>query len=202
MAEGAEWTDLPDVSCHCRVLATSAPHDTGARMNRSTPQASRGRGDCPLREIPEFQLLVPGFILSLVWEVLQSPLYADTYTAPWVTVAFNRLHCAGGDTLILLAAFWLVALYWGRSWGHLVHWASGVTFVVLGVAYTAGSEYVNVLALRRWVYSRWMPTVAGIGLVPLLQWIVVPSLSVQLARGGGCPRGAGSHRDMRKGERS
>jgi hypothetical protein len=59
-----------------------------------------------------------------------------------------------------------------------------MTFLALGVGYTTGSEYVNVFGRESWAYSRCMPTVAGIGLVPLLQWVVVPSVSVQLARGG------------------
>ncbi len=156
-------------------------------MNRSTPKALHGRASCPLGDLPEYQLLVPGFGLSLVWEVLQSPCYTDTFTSPWITVVLNRLHCAGGDAGILLAAFWIVALRWGRFWIRLPHWASYMTFLALGVGYTAGSEYVNVFVRQSWAYSRWMPTVAGIGLVPLLQWVVVPSVSVQLARGGLCP---------------
>jgi hypothetical protein len=83
-------------------------------MNRSTPKALHGRANCLLGDLPEYQLLVPGFGLSLVWEVLQSPFYTDTFTSPWITVALNRLHCAGGDAVILLTAFWIVALRWGR----------------------------------------------------------------------------------------
>ena len=156
-------------------------------MNRSTPKALHGRENCLLGGLPECQLLVPGFGLSLVWEVLQSPFYTDTFTSPWITVALNRLHCAGGDAVILLTAFWIVALRWGRFWVRLPHWVPSMTFLALGVGYTTGSEYVNVFVRESWAYSRWMPTVAGIGLVPLLQWVVVPSVSVQLARGGLCP---------------
>jgi hypothetical protein len=73
--------------------------------------------DCPLLKTPEMHLLVPGFSLSLLWEFLQSPFYTDTFTVPWTTVAANRLHCASGDALVLLGAFWSVALGWGRSPG-------------------------------------------------------------------------------------
>ena len=133
-------------------------------------------------DLPELQLLIPGFGLSLLWEGLQSPFYTDTFTAPWGTIAFNRLHCAGGDALIMLAAFWLVALRWGRGWIGTARWAPFGAFLVIGVAYTAYSEHVNVHLVQRWAYSRWMPTIAGIGLVPLLQWVVVPTLSVLYVR--------------------
>jgi len=153
-------------------------------MNQSTSKAIRWRACCSLWTLPELRLLVPGFGLSLVWEGLQSPFYSDTFVAPWTTVATNRLHCAGGDAAILLTAFWIIALYWGRSWMQTSRRVLCLAFLALGVAYTAGSEYVNVFLLQRWAYSQWMPTIGGLGVVPLLQWIVVPSMSVQLATGG------------------
>ena len=51
--------------------------------------------------------------------------------------------------------------------------------LAIGVAYTMVSEHLNVHVLQHWAYSRWMPTVAGIGLIPLRQWVVVPIMSVQ-----------------------
>jgi hypothetical protein len=151
-------------------------------MSGRRPQAAQWGTLHALRTIPEIRLLVPGFGLSLVWEFLQSPFYADTFAAPWTTVALNRLHCAGGDALILLAAFWLVALRWGRSWVKTAPWAPLTAFLTLGIAYTAYSEHINVHVGQRWAYNRWMPTLAGIGLVPLLQWVMIPVASVQLAR--------------------
>jgi len=135
------------------------------------------------------RLVIPGFGLSLVWDVMQSPFYTDTFTVPWTAVAFNRLHCAVGDALILLAAFWIVTLRWGRFWMRMPSWPSCLAFLALGLAYTAVSEYVNVQVLQLWAYSCWMPTVAGIGLVPLLQWMIVPSVSVYYASKGITRRG-------------
>jgi hypothetical protein len=132
--------------------------------------------------VPELQLVVIGFGLSVLWEFFQSPFYTDTFAATWGAIVFNRLHCAGGDALILLTAFWLVSLRWGRGWMDAGGWAPVGAFLVIGVAYTTYSEYFNVHLVARWAYSQWMPTVAGIGLVPLLQWIVVPILSVLYVR--------------------
>lgn len=135
-----------------------------------------------LAETPEFRLLKPGVLWSLCWEVGQSPLYTDTFVAPWTTIARNRLHCVGGDGLILLVAFWLVALHWGRGWLDTVRWRPLATFLVLGMAYTTVSEYVNVVVVQSWAYSQWMPTIGRIGLMPLLQWVIVPTLSILWAR--------------------
>ena len=134
-----------------------------------------------LSDVPEIQILGFGFGLSLVWEVLQSPLYADTFKVSWATLAYNRLHCTVGDTLILLTAFWLVALIWGRSWMDATAWSPLLTFVAIGVLYTMLSEYVNVHLAQTWAYSRWMPTLVGIGLIPLLQWVVIPTMIVLYA---------------------
>ena len=135
------------------------------------------------RDMPELQLLMPGFGLSLGWEVLQSPFYTDTFEVPWSALLYNRLHCAGGDALLLLLSFWLVALGWGRHWMYATR--GGTPFVVflgLGFVYTVCSEHFNVHLVQRWAYNQWMPTVGGIGLMPLLQWVVVPTLSVWLVR--------------------
>ena len=127
---------------------------------------------------PEIHLLRFGVVFSLGWEALQSPLYTDTFLVPWQTMLYNRLHCVIGDAMILLAAFWLVSLVWGRRWIACGRRLPLLMFVLLGLVYTVGSEYVNVSLRQVWAYSRWMPTLGIVGLVPLLQWLVVPLLSV------------------------
>ena len=58
--------------------------------------------------------------------------------------------------------------------------------IVLGVLYTAFSEWLNVAVRGSWAYSDWMPVIRvgtfAIGLSPLLQWIVVPTLTFLCVR--------------------
>jgi len=61
-----------------------------------------------------------------------------------------------------------------------VTWAPFVTFMAIGVVYTVFSEYFNLYLLETWAYSQWMPTIASIGLVPVLQWVVIPTFVVRL----------------------
>jgi hypothetical protein len=85
--------------------------------------------------------------------------------------------------LILLACAVAVSIV-RRSTSWLVRPdpASVLLLTFLGVAYTAWSEHTN-LARGAWDYSDLMPLIpgAGIGLVPMIQWLLLPALSVWMA---------------------
>ena len=51
-----------------------------------------------------------------------------------------------------------------------------------GLGFTVFSEWVNVYVTGAWDYQPTMPLVAGIGLTPLLQWVVVPTLMFLIVR--------------------
>ena len=131
----------------------------------------------------ELKIVMFGLPMFFAWELLQSPFYADTFAINWTRVLYFRIHCTVGDILILLCAFWLVALVWGRSWSENRSVLSLLLFVASGVAYTIFSEYRNVHVAQNWAYSSWMPTVRGIGLVPVFQWLVIPWWVVRAIRG-------------------
>ena len=63
-----------------------------------------------------------------------------------------------------------------------VVWAA---ILALGLSYTIFSEWLNTGVRANWTYSGLMPVVPplGIGLAPLLQWIVVPTLAMWLSLG-------------------
>jgi hypothetical protein len=69
-----------------------------------------------LCRFPELPVVVLGFGLSAAWEFVQSPLYAD-HGRDLGYLLRTRLHCAGGDTLILLFAFGATSLIFrSRQW--------------------------------------------------------------------------------------
>ena len=51
-----------------------------------------------------------------------------------------------------------------------------------GLGFTVFSEWYNVYVTGAWAYQPAMPLVAGIGLTPLLQWLVVPLSMLFIAR--------------------
>lgn len=130
----------------------------------------------------EVQVIVWGFALNLIWELAQSPLYAD-HANGGRYIAWTRIHCALGDVLILLGSFWATAAAY-RSW----HWPvtrgldAAAVFLGFGLAYTAWSEWFNVTVREAWTYSPAMPRIFGIGLSPLLQWLVLPAVLVGAIR--------------------
>ena len=115
----------------------------------------------------------------LAWEVAQSPLYTIWWTGTKREIAFALIHCTGGDipitTVTLAAAAALARLFCWRPFG----WRIIFTAIVLGVAYSIFSEWLNVEIRRTWSYTPAMPVLPflGTGLTPLLQWLIVPSLA-------------------------
>lgn len=118
-------------------------------------------------------------MLHLVWEVAHLPLYTLSADGDRLRVALYVLHCTLGDVLIASATFLAPTLIWRRfDWYRTQPLAGGALMIVLAVLYTAASEWFNVYYRASWGYTPSMPTVGGIGVTPLLQWIVVPVLMV------------------------
>ncbi len=114
-----------------------------------------------------------------VWEVVQLPLYTIFWTAPAGTTAFAIVHCTAGDMLIAAATLGIAYLLAGNAsgpWTRPVYVRVAGTTVVLGVLYTAFSEWLNTAVRHTWAYTSAMPLipVLNVGAAPLLQWIVVP----------------------------
>ena len=135
-----------------------------------------------VRNAPELALAGYGFLVNLGWEFAQTPLYADVNGRPGYLL-WTRLHCTLGDVIILCAAFWMTSLiWWKRSWWKAPQPGTVLTFVGIGLAYTIFSEWYNTTVLGSWAYAPRMPLILGIGLSPLLQWIVIPPLVLRLIR--------------------
>ena len=157
---------------HQRRIASSAP-------TPPTPQQRKWLS------IPELQLAMFGLPLELLWEVAQFPLYTVWHEGDWGYILYGLVHCTLGDLLILLVAYWVVALlnrnrYWYRS-NILVN---GFLFTLLGLGYTIYSEIVNVSIKGNWDYTELMPIipVIDIGGMPFMQWVLVPPVLLWLMR--------------------
>lgn len=135
--------------------------------------------------LPEVNVAVFAFLLNFVWELWQVPFFEDMPTVPhWQGVKTCTMATLG-DVAIALVAFWAVALsVHSRAWILQPSIAELAGFVAVGVLITIVGEWVLTEVLDRWTYAPSMPTlpVLGTGLLPLLQWLILPPLIVWFVR--------------------
>lgn len=121
--------------------------------------------------------------LHLAWEIAQLPLYTLWDDPDCGRVVLYILHCVLGDVLIAGTTYLLTAIVFrDLIWPVRRPWTAGGFMLATGLGFTVFSEWVNVYILGAWAYQTAMPLVAGIGLTPLLQWVVVPTLMLFIVR--------------------
>ncbi len=122
-------------------------------------------------------------VLNFLWELAQLPLYDLSNDPNRARIATYLLHCVLGDVLIATVLFVLTSIVL-RSLDRPVAnpWRGGALVISLGLAYTVFSEWYNVYETKAWSYAPHMPLIGGIGLTPLLQWLVVPALMIMAIR--------------------
>jgi hypothetical protein len=119
------------------------------------------------------------FALNLTWETAQVTLYTLWAAADGKTIAWSLFHCSVGDAMIALAMFVAAGAALQRAdWPESRPWTGGAIVVIGTMAYTAWSEWYNVYRAGSWAYAASMPLVFGIGLSPLLQWMILPPILV------------------------
>jgi hypothetical protein len=134
-----------------------------------------------------FPFLLRLFILAVainyVWEMAQMPLYRGMpfdELSSWLICFRASL----GDGVIVLA-IWATGrvVFRRREWFSPAGAGPVVVMLVSGAVVAIAIE-VHALAAGRWAYSELMPTVPpfGTGLSPLVQLLVLPWLSMVLAR--------------------
>ena len=143
-----------------------------------------GRAGNPLPTIaalPELNVAIFAFLLNFVWELLQIPFFKNMPTIPhWQGVKACTIATLG-DVAIALVSFWAVALaVHSRAWILQPSPAELAGFMAAGVLITIAGEWVLTERIGRWTYAPSMPTVPvlGTGLLPLLQWIILPPVLV------------------------
>lgn len=124
---------------------------------------------------------------SLAWEAAHVRLYTLWTEAGYAYVVFAVLHCTAGDlligTLALLASLMLLRAPKLREWRIA---PIALLSTLIATSYTIWSEWLNVEIREAWAYAEAMPRLPlgsfELGLSPLLQWLLVPTLSLCTAR--------------------
>lgn len=115
------------------------------------------------------------------WEFLQVPLYAGMATAPhWEATLLCTLATIG-DAFIMCLAFLVVSLATrSRTWLQHGDRRTQAAFVAAAFLISMTFEVVNIYVLARWSYAPAMPQAVGLGLSPVVQWLLLPPLTLWL----------------------
>jgi hypothetical protein len=122
---------------------------------------------------------------NLAWEIAHLPLYTLWLSGSLNEKVFAIAHCTAGDLLIAATCLLGALVVAGTTRWPRVGFArvAGIA-IAAGVGYTVFSEWLNTVVRGSWTYTDAMPLlpVLGVGLTPLLQWMVIPPLAFWLAR--------------------
>lgn len=126
-------------------------------------------------------------LLNFAWEILQAPLYAGMANMPHAQAIKACLQATVGDAAIMLLAYGVVcAAAHSRRWIVAPRGWQLALFIAIGVSISAVIEWLATRGywIANWSYLPTMPLVPGtrIGLAPLLQWVVLPLLTVWFVR--------------------
>lgn len=122
-------------------------------------------------------------VLNLFWELAQLPLYSYAMGTGLTGVTWGVIHCTAGDAVIALVSFVAAALVTRSSnWPAQRPWPGLLVAGAVGVLWTVYAEWQNVYVRGAWEYAPSMPTIFGIGVLPLLQWVAVPGATLWLVR--------------------
>ena len=121
--------------------------------------------------------------LHFVWEMAQGGRFASIAPLSFWRATFLCARATVGDVVITAVAFALAAaaarsFYWPAQNRLLMPLA---IFIAVGVAVTVAYE-IHAVAVREWSYAETMPTVGGVGLLPILQWLMIPIAEVAVFR--------------------
>jgi len=135
-----------------------------------------------VRELPELNISIFAFLLNFVWEIFQMRFFLGMEESRHSDAVLVCTQATLGDVGIALLAFWVVAWFSGRERGWMLRPSRNqvLGFAALGIIVTIAFEILATRVWGRWAYSEVMPMIPilGVGLVPILQWAILPPLIV------------------------
>jgi len=122
------------------------------------------------------------FALHFAWEMAQGNLFQQMQSMPFWRATAWCARATAGDLVITTIAFSAAAMSGGLHWPLIRRRLSpALIFLTVGILITIGYE-IYAVSTGRWAYDEQMPQIFGIGLSPLLQWIVNPLLEIAAFR--------------------
>lgn len=124
-------------------------------------------------------LLIVGFAVNWVWEMAQMPAYVETAERSWRETALQCAAFSVGDAA-LISAIYAIAVTTARRIRSIKGLKLYLLVSALG-AIAAMFIELTASAMGYWTYSKSMPIVFGLGLLPILQLTTLAPLTVWIA---------------------
>ena len=122
------------------------------------------------------------FALNFSWEMAQATFYSSMKGLPFWSATWLCTRAAAADVALLVLCFVIAALVARNAgWPHHPTLTATTTFFTACLLVTVGIERWAI-ATKRWSYGDAMPVIFGVGALPLLQWVLIPVLSVLIFR--------------------
>ena len=134
---------------------------------------------------PEANFLLFSFLFNFVWEMWQMPFYEGLKTLDYMSVVRICTQASLGDGVISVLAYWsAVAMARSRNWIHATSITPVAVYLATGLGITIFMEWLATDILVRWQYAPSMPVlpILGTGLLPILQWSILPLLLLFVVR--------------------
>jgi hypothetical protein len=157
-------------------------------------------------ETPEFGVVVFSLLLNFPWEMWQIPFFLGmAQQSHWAGVKACS-QATFGDAAIALMAFLMTAWLAGsRNWILAPAKWQVLIYIGIGIVTTIAFEDMATRRDGRWIYAESMPRlpIFGTGLLPLLQWLIIPLLVIwfvrrQIDSGRPAPSASGTHNSINK----
>lgn len=121
--------------------------------------------------------------LHFIWEMGQGRWFASMDPLSFWHATLLCARATAGDVVISAVAFALAAaaarsLHWPAENRLLLPLA---IFIAGGLAMTVAYE-IHAVASGEWSYAQTMPVIGGVGLLPILQWLMIPIVEVAVFR--------------------
>ncbi len=121
-------------------------------------------------------VLLFAFLFNTVWEILQIPLYKEGAYS-WSHVLFCVLASVADAIMVLLIYFGFSFIYKNPVWIKKMN-PEKIIFLILAGGVGAVLAETRHLSIGTWSYATAMPIipVLNVGLSPVLQFMILPSL--------------------------
>lgn len=131
-----------------------------------------------------FNLFFISLLLNFVWEISQMPLFSEMGMGIRSDyLEFLRIHweVTGKDALMVVVIY-IVIGFLLRNWEWSKNFNRGWMILWITLPFwQAVIEYYSVYLYHRWAYAETMPLIFGIGLSPILQMLILPSIAILLS---------------------